>query len=304
MTTQKKKNFFKMTESKCFWLYISPWIIGFICFTLIPIVVSFALSFTNARVATIGIKPPAFIKFLNYIELFTVDKLFIRSILNTFVYAFFRVAASLVWAFLVALAVNRNIPGRTPLKLLIYIPCVLPAVASGLLFQLAFFQEKSVFVWLTHAIFGGKEIALNTRQLAMPSLIATGTVFGVGGNMILLLAALNGVPQDVMEAALLDGAKSYQKFFKITLPMISPTLFFMLVTGFIGALQAYAEIELVVGRAEYTMTMAMFVVDNSFQGIGIGYALAASWVMFVIILLFTLLFYKTTIKKVYFGGDQ
>ena len=138
----------------------------------------------------------------------------------------------------------------------------------------------------------------------MPSLIITGTIFGVGGNMILLLAALNGVPQDVKEAALLDGANPWQHFFKITLPMISPTLFFMLVTGFIGTLQAYAEIELVVGKSEYTMTMAMFVVANSFNGIGIGYALSASWVIFLIILIFTLIFYKSTIKRVYFGGDQ
>jgi multiple sugar transport system permease protein len=230
--------------------------------------------------------------------------MFVKSIFNTFIYAFFRVGFSLLWAFLVALAINRKFRGNTLLKLLIYIPCVLPAVASGLLFQLAFFQEKSIFVYLVHSVFGGKEFALNTRQLAMPSLIITGTVYGVGGNMILLLAALNGVPQDVMEAALLDGATSWQKFFKITLPMISSTLFFMLVTGFIGALQAYAEIELVVGKSEYTMTMAMFVVDNSFYGIGIGYALAASWVIFFIILIFTLVFYKSTIKRVYFGGDQ
>ena len=293
-----------MTEAKCFWLYVSPWIIAFLCFTVLPIIVSLVLSFTNARVATIGLRPPDFVGFLNYIELFTVDRLFIKSIFNTFIYAFCRVGFSIFWGFLVALSINRKIPGQTLLKLLIYIPCVLPAVASGLLFQLAFFQEKSIFVYFIHEIFGGKELALNTRYLAMPSLIITGTIFGVGGNMILLLAALNGVPQDVKEAALLDGANPWQHFFKITLPMISPTLFFMLVTGFIGTLQAYAEIELVVGKSEYTMPMAMFVVANSFNGIGIGYALSASWVIFLIILIFTLIFYKSTIKRVYFGGDQ
>lgn len=293
-----------MTEAKYFWLYVSPWIIAFLCFTVLPIIVSLVLSFTNARVATIGLRTPDFVGFLNYIELFTVDRLFIKSIFNTFIYAFCRVGFSIFWGFLVALSINRKIPGQTLLKLLIYIPCVLPAVASGLLFQLAFFQEKSIFVYFIHEIFGGKELALNTRYLAMPSLIITGTIFGVGGNMILLLAALNGVPQDVKEAALLDGANPWQHFFKITLPMISPTLFFMLVTGFIGTLQAYAEIELVVGKSEYTMTMAMFVVANSFNGIGIGYALSASWVIFLIILIFTLIFYKSTIKRVYFGGDQ
>lgn len=303
-TQSKKKRFWKMTDTKRFWLYISPWIVGFLCFTVIPISVSLYLSFTNARVATIGIRQPVFLGWQNYVELFTVDRLFVKSIGNTFVYAFCRVGASILWAFVVALLINRKIPGRTALKLMIYLPCVLPAVASGLLFQLAFFQEKSIFVYIVHQIFGGKEFALNTQYTAMPALIITGTVFGVGGNMILLLAALNGVPQDVLEAASLDGAKSWRKFFKITLPMISPTLFFMLVTGFIGTLQAYAEIELVLGRSEYTLTMAMFVVENSFNGIGIGYALAASWVIFLIILAFTLAFYKVTIKRVYFGGDQ
>jgi len=303
MQTRRAKSPFKMTESKCFWLYVSPWIIGFLCFTLIPIGISLVLSFTNARVATIGIRTPDFLGFQNYLELFTIDKLFVKSILNTFVYAFFRVGASLLWAFLVALGINRAIPGRTALKLLIYIPCVLPAVASALLLQLAFYQEKSIFVFVVHALFGGQELSLATQELAMPSLIVISTLFGVGGNMILVLAALGGVPQDVLEASELDGATSFQKFFKITLPMISPTLFFMLVTGFIGALQAYAEIELVVGKSEATMTMAMFVVDNSFGGIGIGYALAASWVVFLIILIFTLAFYKVTIKRVYFGGE-
>ena len=126
-----------MTEAKCFWLYVSPWIIAFLCFTVLPIIVSLVLSFTNARVATIGLRPPDFVGFLNYIELFTVDRLFIKSIFNTFIYAFCRVGFSIFWGFLVALSINRKIPGQTLLKLLIYIPCVLPAVASGLLFQLA-----------------------------------------------------------------------------------------------------------------------------------------------------------------------
>ena len=121
--------------------------------------------------------------------------------------------------------------------------------------------------------------------------------------MVMILAGLQSVPSDIVEAADLDGATPFKKFIYITIPMISPTLFFMMVTGFIGGLQAYAEIELVTGRSEYTKTMTIYVMDNAFGGIGMGYACAAAWVIFVIILAFTLLFYKVTIKRVFYMGE-
>lgn len=292
----------RVKESTKFWLYISPWIIGFLCFTAIPMVISIVLSFTTARVSTLMKKPLDFIGFLNYQEIFTVDKNFLRSIGNTFVYSFAKVFLSIFVALLVALLLNQKFKGRNVYRTLIYTPCIIPAVASGLLMQLIFFQDRSIFVYVCDALGIGR-IEFGSKAMAMPTIVLSGTFLGIGGNMVMILAGLQNVPTDLLEAAELDGASSFRKFVNIVLPMISPTLFFMVVTGFINGLQAYAEIELVVGRNESTMTMTMFVMDNAFGGIGMGYACAAAWIIFMIILAFTLIFYKVTIKNVFYAGE-
>ncbi len=291
-----------LSSAAKFWLFVSPWIIGFLCFTAIPMVVSIVLSFTKARVSTLMRKPLEFVGFLNYKEMFTVDKLFLRSIGNTFVYSFAKVFLSILFGLLAALLLNCKYKGRNIFRTLIYTPCIIPAVASGLLLQLIFFQDRSLLVYVFDALGIGR-LQFGSKQLAMPTIILSGAILGIGGNMVMILAGLQSVPSDIMEAAELDGAGGLKKLWYITLPMISPTLFFMMVTGFIGGLQAYAEIELVTGRSEYTMTMTMFVMDNAFGGIGMGYACAAAWIIFGVILAFTMIFYKITIKRVFYMGE-
>ena len=291
-----------LSSAAKFWLFVSPWIIGFLCFTAIPMVVSIVLSFTKARVSTLMRKPLEFVGFLNYKEMFTVDKLFLRSIGNTFVYSFAKVFLSILFGLLAALLLNCKYKGRNIFRTLIYTPCIIPAVASGLLLQLIFFQDRSLLVYVFDALGIGR-LQFGSKQLAMPTIILSGAILGIGGNMVMILAGLQSVPSDIMEAAELDGAGGLKKLWYIMLPMISPTLFFMMVTGFIGGLQAYAEIELVTGRSEYTMTMTMFVMDNAFGGIGMGYACAAAWIIFGVILAFTMIFYKITIKRVFYMGE-
>lgn len=291
-----------LSSAAKFWLFVSPWIIGFLCFTAIPMVVSIVLSFTKARVSTLMRKPLEFVGFLNYKEMFTVDKLFLRSIGNTFVYSFAKVFLIILFGLLAALLLNCKYKGRNIFRTLIYTPCIIPAVASGLLLQLIFFQDRSLLVYVFDALGIGR-LQFGSKQLAMPTIILSGAILGIGGNMVMILAGLQSVPSDIMEAAELDGAGGLKKLWYITLPMISPTLFFMMVTGFIGGLQAYAEIELVTGRSEYTMTMTMFVMDNAFGGIGMGYACAAAWIIFGVILAFTMIFYKITIKRVFYMGE-
>ncbi len=292
----------RLTSAAKFWLFVSPWIIGFLCFTAVPMAVSVVLSFTTARVSTLMRKPLEFRGFLNYRELFTVDDSFVRSILNTFLYSFAKVFLSIFLGLLVALLLNQKYKGRNLFRTLIYTPCIIPAVASGLIMQLLFFQDRSILVTVLEMMGFGR-ISFGSRYIALPTIIISGAVLGIGGNMVMILAGLQSVPSDIVEAADLDGATPLKKFIYITIPMISPTLFFMMVTGFIGGLQAYAEIELVTGRSEYTKTMTIYVMDNAFGGIGMGYACAAAWVIFVIILAFTLLFYKMTIKRVFYMGE-
>lgn len=292
----------RLSGAAKFWLFVSPWIIGFLCFTAIPMGVSIVLSFTKARVATLMKKPLEFVGFLNYKEIFTVDDSFLRSVGNTFFYSFAKVFLSIFLGLLAALLLNQKYKGRNLFRTLIYTPCIIPAVASGLLMQLIFFQDRSLIVTLLEMMGLGR-VSFGSRYVALPTIIISGAVLGIGGNMVMILAGLQSVPSDIVEAADLDGATPFKKFIYITIPMISPTLFFMMVTGFIGGLQAYAEIELVTGRSEYTKTMTIFVMDNAFGGIGMGYACAAAWIIFVIILAFTLLFYKITIKRVFYMGE-
>lgn len=295
----------KFITKKQFYLYIMPWLIAYICFTLIPMVVSLILSFTNAKAQTITTKPLNCIFLKNYIDIFKTDHLFFKSILNSFVYSIFKVSVTLVFAFLIALLLNRK--GKfTKLnnfyRVLVYLPAVIPAVSSALLWRLLVCQDKSLIVNLFVTLGLGK-IDLRQSATAMITVVLINTLGAVGPWMIVILAALQNVPIDLIEAAKIDGGKKASILFNIIIPYISPQLFFLITTGFINTLQAYTEITLLFGSNYNTYTMTMVIMDNAFSGAGMGYACALAWICFIIVSIFTVIFFKTIGKKVYYDGE-
>ncbi len=287
-------------EARQFYLYISPWIIVFLLFTIVPMAFSFVMSFTSAKIATLTTRPMQFVAFENYKRIFTSDTRFLRSIGNTLLYSFGRVFFGTLFALLLALLLNAKIKGRKIFRTLIYSPAVIPIVGSTLLWKLMIFQDHSIINFFLTKL-GLSGVNFLSPQLALLTVTAINIWAGLGPTMLILLAGLQDVPQDLLDAADLDGANAFVKFFRIILPMLSQSLFFVVTTGLIGAFQVYAEVKLLVGDNRETVTMTMQVVANAFalDEYSIGYASAQGWIVFAITLIFTAVFFGVTGRRRY-----
>lgn len=293
----------KMTKSERgriarFFAYISPWLVGFVAFTIIPMVLSLIYSFTDVRMATANSQPLNGVGFRNYIRIFTEDDNFRRAILNTLVYSFIKVAFLVVFSVLLALLLDRRIIGRRAFRVMIYLPAVIPVVSVALLWKLIFtggeFNVVNYFLsylGLAPVNFFGDGVS------AMGTLIFIGVWSGLGPTMLIVLAAIQGVPKDYLEAAELDGANAVQRLLHIVIPCISKALIFVILTSLISSLQTYAEVKLLTegGPGNSTMTMSLLIVSNAFKTLGnktLGYACAQGWLVFAMTLVFGVAYVK------------
>ena len=296
----------KRKETINFYLYILPWLIGYSLFTIIPMFSSLFYSFRKVSILDLG-NAGKFVGLSNYKAIFE-DDLFLASISNTFIYAFSKTFITLFLALLLAMLLNRKFFANKVARTLVYLPALLPMVGSVLVWTQLFSKDFSLINYFL-SFFGIKDIDWTSYSNSMKSVLLMGIWTGIGPQMLILLAALQAVNEDLIEASKLDGATPVQRFFHIVIPSISPTLFFMSLTGIIGGLQAYAEMQLLVGATDKTLTMAWNVVINAFSLYGaktMGYACAQAWLLFVIITIFTLIYFKVSNKLVYYdnnGGD-
>lgn len=301
-----KKRMKRSTRQRLsFYAFVSPWILGFAIFSILPMLTSLYYSFTKITVLGLGRRNPEWIGLENFISVFSDDDVFLRSIQNTFIFSIGRVFLGIFVALLVALLMNTKIPGKKIYRTLIYLPAIIPIVGSAILWKQLFSTDFSLFNYFL-SILGIPPVEWLSYDNAMGSIIFMSIWSGLGPTMIILLAALQNVPRELIEAATMDGANTIKRFRHITIPMVSPTIVYLLVTGFISALQAYAEMDLLTGGGpgNVTTTMAMNVVFNAFDGRGMGYASAQAWVIFAIILVFSILFFKIINKRAYYeSGD-
>lgn len=291
-------------ETLNFYLFISPWILGFALFTLFPLVCSVYFSLFDFIKLDLAMGNPfRFVLFDNFVSIITNNPDFGISILNTFFYSFVRVFLGAAVSFVFAVLLNRKIFGKKILRTLIYIPAILPIVGSAIVWQGLFDERFSFFNYLLGCVGMGPVDWLGNN--AMWSVILMSVWCGIGPTMIIILAALQTVPQELIEAADIDGAGSFTKYIRIVLPMISSTFLYVLVTGFIGTLQAYAEFDLVTGGGPgiKTLTMSMLVI-RSLDNVSMGYACAMAWVVGIIVMIFTLIFFKLSKGKVFYGAGD
>lgn len=288
---------------KKFFLYISPWLIGLTAFTIVPLFLSIIYSFTNTTMATVNSEPLNFVKFDNYIYIFTQDTDFQRAILNTFIYAIVKVGLIVILSLLFALILNRKIFGRNTFRVLIYLPAVIPVVSVSLLWKLIFTGgENNIanfflsYLGLAPINFFGDGVS------AMGTVIFVGVWSGLGPTMLIVLAAIQGVSQELLEAAELDGANGFQRVIHIIIPSIANAMVFVILTSMISSLQAYAEVELLTGGGpgNATTTMSLLIVKNAFKTMGnktLGYACAQGWVVFLITFGLSLIYVLKSTKK-------
>jgi multiple sugar transport system permease protein len=283
-----------------FYIGVSPWIIGFLIFTVIPLVMSLGLSFSQYSI----MRPPVFIGLDNFRHMFTSDPLFYHSLKVTFIYAGVTVPVGVAASLLLAILLNQAVRGLAFFRAAMYVPAVVPGVAAAYLFVWLFNPNVGIVNSILRAIGIQGPSWLLDPVWALPTLMIL-SLWGIGGGMVLYLAALQGVPTELYDAALVDGANAVRKFWHITLPMISPVILFTTLMGFIGAFQAFVSAWLMTqgGPANATLFYMLLIYMNGFQYFKMGYAAALAWILALIIFALSLLMLKLAGRLVYYETD-
>ena len=285
------------------YLYISPWVIGFILLTLGPMVASLYLSLTDYNVIT----SPTFIGIGNYTRALREDKLFGVSLWNTFYYALISVPAGILISLLLALLLNQKVKGTNVFRTLFFLPTIVPAVAAILLWNWLFQPDFGLINYTLSfvGIKGPKWLA--STAWVKPSLIFIGLWGSVGGSrMIILLAGLQGIPRDLYEAAAIDGSGAWHRFRSITLPMLTPAIFFNVIVGVIEGFRTFTAAFVATdgGPAYASLFYMLYLFQNAFSFLNMGYASALAWILFVIVLILTVIQFRASRQWVYYEGGE
>ncbi len=282
-------------------LCIFPWFVGFILFTAAPMIGSLVLSFTRWEV----LSPLEWIGFKNF-ERMAVDELFYTALINTAYISLGSVPLQLAFALLIALGLNQKLAGVGIYRTIFYLPSQVPLVSNALL-----------WMWMLNPDFGLVNLALSwvgipgpqwlwDPIMAKPAIIVI-TLWGVGQAMMIFLAGLQGISETLYEAASIDGAGAWTRFRHITLPMLSPILFFNLVIGIIASFQAYFTLVYITtkgGPANATLIYIIYIFLKAFQDFEMGYAAALAWVLFLVVMAFTGFQFWLARRWVYYEGSD
>ena len=281
------------------YLWISPWVIGFLIFALGPIIASAYLSFTQYKIAG----SPVWIGLANYQEAFFVDKQFWPSLVRTFQYAVALVALGISFSLIAAILLNQEIKGRAFFRALYYLPSLTPVVALALLWRWLLQPQVGLVNFLLSKVGITGPGWLADSNWAIPALVVVGLWASIGGGrMIIFLAGLQGVPKELYESAEIDGANAIQRFLRITLPMISPVIFFNLILGVIGSFSVFSVAFIATdGGPNYaTWFYMLHLYYNAFSYFQMGYASALAWIFFVIIFILSFIQIKLSNRWVYY----
>ncbi len=281
------------------WLFVSPWILGFLAFIIGPMLVSVYLAFTNWDILT----PAQMVGVDNFVKLATDDPLVGQALKVTSVYALVSIPLQVVLGLILALLLNEKIKAMSFVRTVFYLPSVVSGVAVALLWRWIFSPDFGLLNAGLHMIGIQGPAWLADSRTALAALILM-SLWGVGGGMIIFLAGLQGVPTALYEAAEVDGANSWVRFWNITLPMISPVILFQTIIGIIGALQVFTEAFVMTegGPKNATLFFMLYLYRNAFEFLKMGYASALAWVLFVYILALTLLVLRFSAAWVYYEG--
>jgi multiple sugar transport system permease protein len=281
------------------YVFILPWLITFLAFDAVPTVAAFYFSLTDYSV----LKPGAWVGLANYIQMFTGDNRYWVSVGDTLYYTVFAVPLGILVALALATLLNRPVVGTGLFRSLFYLPSVVPSVAAAI-----------VWLWIFDPLHGILNYALvlagippvhwlSSPDWAKPSLILM-SLWSTGGTMVIFLAGLQGIPSELYQAAAIDGANRWRTFVHITVPLLTPTIFFSLVMGVIGSFQVFnaAFIMTAGGPLDATLFYMLDIYNYAFQFFKMGYASAMSVVLFAAVMLLTLVIFFSGRFWVHYGG--
>jgi multiple sugar transport system permease protein len=302
-TVKRHRSAMARREALVAYILLLPWIVGFVCFVAGPILASLFLSLTQYNIA----QPPQFVGLSNYVQAFTNDPLFWGSLERTFVYAIVVVPLGVGGALLVAILLNQGLRLTSIYRALFFLPHLTPFVAAVFIWEWlldpTFGFINNVIFAVSHSLGPGW---LTSPDWAMPALILIAFWAIIGGDMMLIfLAGLQGVPTELYEVASLDGAGRWRRFWNITLPMISPTLFFNSILAIIGALQTFttAFVATQGGPSYATYFYALHIYNTAFSYTEMGYASALAWIFFIVLIVFTYIQFRASHHWVYYAGE-
>lgn len=298
----------RIRRGKPFWkkegfqayMFMIPTLIGFPVLCAYPMLYSLYSAFCDWD----GINSPVWRGLKNFKYLLFVDPVFLKSIKVTFLFALINVPVTLILGLALAVLLNKKVPGIKLFRVIYYLPTIVPGVAAIILWQFIFKSD----VGLLNGVLGQLGIApvgwLTSERVVLLSLSII-KWWGVGGMMIIFLSGLQSVPADIYEAASLDGAGGWAQFRYVTFPMITPVIFLQLITGLIGCMQSFAEAQIMTGGgpnfSSHFINFDIYV--NAFTNQKYGRACAESWILFLIILVFTTLIFKKSESFVYYEND-
>jgi multiple sugar transport system permease protein len=288
-------------ESITGWIWVQAWMLGFLIFGALPLLASLILGFTDWN----GVGLPKWVGLKNFREILTGDPLFWQSLKVTFYFALLYIPLSLVIGFGMALLMNQRLRGVTVFRTIYYLPSVLSGVAVAILWQFVFHRDFGVLNWLLSLVGIGPVPWIVDSRWVIPALVMM-QLWGVGASIIIYLGGLQGIPSELYEVAKIDGAGWWSTLVRVTLPMMSPVLFFQLVLGIITTLQIFTQAYVMTsGGPDYgSYFYALNIYQRAFQDLRLGYASALSWILFVIIVAITLLVFRFTRPWVYYTGER
>lgn len=299
MLGQRFRLTLEQREALLFYALISPWFIGFVVFLGYPMLRSLYLSFTDYNL----LSPPTWVGLRNYERIFA-DADFWQSLRVTFLYAMGSVPGSLIIALALAMVLAQKLRGVNIWRTIFFLPSVLSSIAVALLW-LYVFRPEGGLLNIVLGWFGIQGPGWITSEVwALPALIIM-SWWSIGGQIVIYLAGLKGIPESLYEVAEIDGANSWVKFRFVTLPMLSPTIFFNVVLGIIGALQVF-DVGWVMTRGgpnNATLFYMLNLYRRAFQFVQMGYASALAWILFIIIMVITLLVIRSSSAWVYYESE-
>jgi len=285
-------------SNKVGWLFVSPVVFGLIVFTLYPLVASVYLSFCDYEIFT----PPRWIGLSNYATMFTEDPLFWKSLGNVLIYMVLAVPLGILFGVTLALLLDARIKAQSIYRTIFFLPSIIPVVATSVLWMWLLNPRIGLVNTLLELIGVQGPAWLDSVVWAKPSLVFM-SLWGVGGSMIIYLAGLKDIPEALYEAAVVDGAGLWQRLRHVTLPMLTPVIFFNLVMGLIGAFQYFTQVFIMTegGPLNSTLFYALYLFYQAFEYLNLGYASAMALVLFVIVVGVTALVFKTQRRWVHYG---
>ncbi len=299
----RRSSSFDRRQTRAGLLFILPWLVSLIVFTAYPVFGTLGLAFTEYNI----IKPPEFVGFDNFQQMFFEDSSFWIAVRNTFIYAGFAVVLRLVFSLALAVVLNMGVRGISVYRVIFYLPALVPPVVAAIVFLLLFNYTNGPINAFIAALGLSPPDWLRDPAWSKPALIILG-LWPLGIEVLVFLAGLKEIPQDLLDAAATDGAGPWRRFFSITLPLLTPVILFNLVTGVIYSFQVFAQ-ALVIGDTtgsplESTLMYMVLVYRNAFRYFSMGYAAAQALLLFIVVALLTLLVFRTSKRWVYYEGGE